>query len=559
MATLKQRAGLHRFIFLWTLIGLVLTGVDWSSAPQPTRSVIIQGASDATVAQLVRTAGGTIVGELTSIRGFVATVPDDQISTLTAAGLRVTPNQTVEQAAEPSSSHAALAAASRPPESPLYPSIVTGADQLHTRGITGTGVAVAIIDSGMPAINHSWTQLTTNTLAYTNGNRNIIYKDLVTAVPITNSSDPNGHGTHVMASIADGRTITGGNRLGVAPGVDIVVVRALDAQGQAPYSRVIAGIEWVIANKDLYNIRVLNLSLQAPVHGPYWHDPLAQATMAAWEAGITVVVASGNYGPDPATITVPGNVPYVITVGAIKPGAYTSNGVDQLAVYSSAGPTESKFVKPDVVIAGSRVIAPMPVGSTLEPLAGLVKEKAKLKLGSAMSQDQLNYYALSGTSMAAAEVSGVIALLIEDEPALSNNQIKYRLVNTAEVALDATNNPAYSIWQQGAGRVQPVALVDGTTTNSANAGLNITLDRDYLNGTHYFGTTEYDEATESFYFSGQPIGVGTYNTWAGTYNTWAGTYNTWAGSTSVWNSSYPSWTGSLANDDQTIFIPLLRR
>jgi tetratricopeptide (TPR) repeat protein len=80
---------------------------------------------------------------------------------------------------------------------------------------------------------------------------------------------------------------------------------------------------------------------------------------------------------------------------------------------SSAGPTESKFVKPDVVIAGSRVLAPMPAGATLEGQAGLVKEKTKLKFGSIKSRDDLNYYALSGTSMAAAEVSGVAALLID--------------------------------------------------------------------------------------------------------------------------------------------------
>ena len=98
--------------------------------------------------------------------------------------------------------------------------------------------------------------------------------------------------------------------------------------------------------------------LQAPIHGPYWHDPLAQAVMAAWAEGITVVAAAGNHGPAPATITVPGNVPYVVTVGGLRPGIYTASGVDQLAPYSSAGPTESKFVKPDVLAPGSRVIAP---------------------------------------------------------------------------------------------------------------------------------------------------------------------------------------------------------
>jgi serine protease AprX len=560
MATPYLRARLHRFLLTCALSSLVIAGSGGAAAQHIVRTPLPQDLS-----------------------------LKDQMVHAADVGL---PEQV-----EPSADPAGTAGEVQPAQAPsnlLYPSIVTGASDLHTRGITGTGVAVAIIDSGMPAINHSWTQITTNTLAYSGGGRSLVYKDLVTAVPITNSSDPNGHGTHVLATIADARTVTGGNVLGVAPGVDLVVVRALDAQGQAPYSRVIAAIEWVIANKNTYNIRVLNLSLQAPVHGPYWHDPLAQATMAAWQAGITVVVAAGNYGPGPATITVPGNVPYVITVGGIKPGAYTTNGVDQLAVYSSAGPTESKFVKPDVVIAGSRVLAPMPAGATLEVHAGLVKEKTRLKFGPIKSRDDLNYYALSGTSMAAAEVSGVAALLIEDEPALSNDQIKYRLTNTAEVALDSGGNPAYAIWQQGAGRVRPVAAVDGASTAAANAGMNIALDRDYLNGTHYLGNTEYDPQTSSFYFTGQPVGVGSYTAWAGgytawagsytawaggytawagsytawaggytawagSYTAWAGSYTAWAGSTSVWSSSYPSWTGNLVDEGLTTYMPMTIR
>ncbi len=478
------------------------------------------------------------------------------------------------------------------PSTLLYPSLTTGAAALHDRGLTGDGVGIAIIDSGMPPITQPWTIVTTNTLTFTHGQRRVVYKDFVTDVPISNSSDPYGHGTHVLASIADGRNVGAGTRLGIAPDADLVIVRALDEQGQAPYSRVIAAIDWVIANRDTYNIKVLNLSLQAPIHGPYWHDPLAQAVMAAWQSGITVVVAAGNYGPDPVSISVPANVPYVISVGSIKPAAYTSNGVDQLASYSSTGPTESRFVKPDVLVPGSRVIAPLPVGSALEPYAGPLSEQAKLVLGTAKSRDKLNYFYLSGTSMAAAEVSGLAALLIEAAPTLSNDQVKYRLISTAELARDASGAPAYSIWQQGAGRVNVAAAVDSPSLDAANTGMDIALDRDHENGTHYLGNTLFDEASNTFAISDTQnldsyttwtgsynawagsynawagsynawagsynAWAGSYNAWAGSYNAWAGSYSAWAGSTSVWSSSYPSWAGNLVEPNYTMYLPTMR-
>ncbi|HEY1013085.1 MAG TPA: S8 family peptidase, partial [Herpetosiphonaceae bacterium] len=428
-----------------------------------------------------------------------------------------------------------------------YPSLATGAAQLHAQGIDGTGVTVAIIDSGMPSIDRTWVRMDSTTLAFSDHGSFIVYKDLV-APTATVSADPYGHGTHILGTIADKRplpkgTVTGGKQ-GIAPGANLVMVRALDAQGQAPYSRVIEGIDWLIANKTALNLKVLNLSLQAPIHGPYWHDPLAQATMAAWAEGITVVAAAGNQGPAPATIAVPGNVPYVITVGALRPGAYTGSGVDELAPYSSAGPTESKFAKPDVVIAGSRVIAPLARGSALESQAGLAKERVRLDMRATPSRDELNYYYLSGTSMAAAEVSGIVALLLDDEPTLSNNQVKYRLSAAAKAAGAADGTAMYSIWQQGAGRVNAVDVVNGTSTQAANAGMDIALDRDHENGTHYLGSAAYDEATGTFYVEGQPVAGGSYQSWAGSYQSWAGNANSWAGSYQSWAGSYQSWAGS---------------
>ena len=120
-------------------------------------------------------------------------------------------------------------------------------------------------------------------------------------------TDPFGHGTQVTSVIASSAVAVTGNFQGVAPGVNLVSVRVLDASGAGVYSDVISGIQWIISQRLRYGIRVLNLSLGAPPSGPYWEDPLNQAVMEAWASGIVVVAAAGNRGPEPMTIDAPGN------------------------------------------------------------------------------------------------------------------------------------------------------------------------------------------------------------------------------------------------------------
>ena len=139
--------------------------------------------------------------------------------------------------------------------------------------------------------------------------------------------DDNGHGTLVASIIKNSKKNANNMFFGVAPDAVIIPVQVLGEDGSGSYSNVIAGIQWVIDNKDKYNIRVMNLSLSAPPQSYYWDDPLNQAVMRAWQAGIVVVAAAGNGGPDPMSIGVPGNNPYVITVGAIT-DAYTPQRLD---------------------------------------------------------------------------------------------------------------------------------------------------------------------------------------------------------------------------------------
>jgi hypothetical protein len=452
---------------------------------------------------------------------------------------------------------------------------LTRYDQQEQRSLQGWGVTVAVIDSGLlpmeSAGDWKYHDNVTGALFAENSGRCIIYRDFLprsadnnnNGTAALNSADQHGHGTHIISTIADNRTAvlkpdTEASPVGVAPKVNLMVARALDTNGAGAYSDVITAIEWIINNRETYNVRVLNLSLYAPVAGPYWADPLNQAVMRAWQAGIVVVVAAGNSGPAAGTITVPGNVPYVITVGALTSGRYTKSRSDELARYSSRGPTESAFVKPDVLVPATRTIAPMPNTSTLAHIveAGRIKEEATVDYGIGTPSSH-KYYQLSGTSMAAAQVSGIVALMLQANPDLPNDQIKYRLLATARPAIDpTTSQPIYSIWEQGAGLVHAQAAVSSTSPEKANINMNITQDlqtftdgRDEL---HYWGNTTWSDSTGEFRLINPQTGEVTHmwdgkaTSWAGGLSAWAGGLSAWAGGLSAWAGGLSAWAGGLS-------------
>ncbi len=188
---------------------------------------------------------------------------------------------------------------------------------------------------------------------------------------------------------------------------------------------------------------MVNLSFGATPESYYWNDPLNQAVMAAWQAGIVVVVAAGNDGPEPMTIDVPGNVPYVITVGALTDN-YTPYNLsdDRLASFSSAGPTFEGFVKPEMIAPGGHMVASMSSQSYL----------ANIDPGSMAPTAQM--FTMSGTSMAAAVTTGVVALMLQSDPALAPDNVKCRLLASARPAVNSNGTLAYSVFQQGAGTHQ---------------------------------------------------------------------------------------------------------
>jgi serine protease AprX len=350
-----------------------------------------------------------------------------------------------------------------------YPHLID-ADALQDAGVNGAGVTIAMLDTGL------WQDTTQNY-----GGRVLASIDVVGGGTGTVKGDPYGHGTHVTSVAASGAINLAGRYQGIAPRANLVVVRAFNGDGAARYSDVIAGLNWVVANKGRYNIRVLNLSFGAPPQSFYWEDPLNQAVMAAWRAGIVVVTASGNDGPVPMTVNVPGNVPYVITVGALTDN-YTPyvGGDDRLASFSSTGPTYEGFVKPEIVAPGGHIAASMSSSSVL----------ANIDRGSMQLTQQL--FTMSGTSQAAAVTTGVVALMLQRDPSLTPDQVKCRLMATARPAVRSDGSLAYSVFQQGAGLINAKAAAASYAHDCANLGLDINAD--LANVMHFGGPANQDAA-----------------------------------------------------------------
>ena len=409
---------------------------------------------------------------------------------------------------------------------------MVGANDVWAQGIFGSGVTVAVLDTGLGNMG----QLNKNMEG--KPGRIVGWKDFIDPKN-KKPTDPNGHGTHIAGIIANTEKGADGEWNGIAPGVNLVGVRVLNEQGAGTYETVIAGLQWIVANQALYNIRVINVSLVAPVQSAYFADPLNQAITAAWASGLTVIVAAGNSGPGPLSITVPGNNPYVVTVGAFTDNFTPADWSDDyIAPFSAAGPTLDGFVKPDLVAPGAHMVSIVPKKSLLTDQFPANKIKD-------------NYFQLAGTSQATATVSGIAALVISQNPGLTPDQVKMRLVQTAMTWLDMTSTTAlYSMFQQGTGRANAPDAVFAEVAGSANIGMNAAGD---LAGSHYEGYAYYDEITDPnkplyrLHIDGEDAlvdwGEG-YGTWDGRYGAWSGRYGAWSGRYGAWSGRYGAWSGS---------------
>jgi serine protease AprX len=373
------------------------------------------------------------------------------------------------------------------PDRPLIPLDVNANGAINAQfawqsNYTGAGIGVALIDSGVN--NHVDLLYGILPISRIADNQSFVSGN-------SSSADQYGHGTHIAGLIAgDGLASTGPlfteTFKGVAPGAKIVNLRVLDENGAGTDSEVIAAINQAISMKSQYNIRVMNLSLGRAVFESYQQDPLCQAVEQAWKNGIVVVVAAGNNGrylptQGYGTITAPGNDPYVITVGAMKPMGTPTRTDDLIASYSSKGPTViDHIVKPDIVAPGNLLISTETPNTTLytTDTSNQIPYSSYMYIGS--SSPSQYYYTLSGTSMATGMVSGAVADLLQAQPRLTPDQVKARLMQTAYKTFPQSSSvydpvsgntyvSQYDVFTVGAGYLDLEAALQSTAVANGSA------------------------------------------------------------------------------------------
>lgn len=411
--------------------------------------------------------GGTVLAQLPLVNGLVASLDHTGIAALSNQSNVVYISR--DRTLTPSFDNAAPA---------------VNAQAAWKANYTGAGVGVALIDSGVnshPDLSTTLLLLPISRIVY---NQNFVPGE-------SSSGDAYGHGTHIAGLIAgSGLSSTGPlysqTFKGIAPDAKIVNLRVLDENGSATDSQVIAAIHQAISLKSKYNIRVINLSLGRGVFESYKLDPLCQAVEQAWKSGIVVVVAAGNNGRylqtlGYATVTSPGNDPYVLTVGSMKPMGTPDRTDDQIASYSSKGPTViDHIVKPDLVAPGNLLVSTETTNTTLynSELDNRVPYSAYVYGGP--STPSKTYFELSGTSMAAGVVTGAVADLLQAHPTMTPDQVKARLMKTASKTFPATSSvydaasgitytSQYDIFTVGAGYLDLAAALSNTELASGSA------------------------------------------------------------------------------------------
>ncbi len=392
-----------------------------AGADRSMTSVVVsaRAGSTNTAARSVEALGGKVGARISLIHGFLAKVPSDRISELRSAKgvLSAALDRTVSLSAASDNS----AAASAPGASLAQVKQEIGANKLAAQGVTGKGVDIAMIDSGVvPAPGLDGASQVYVGPDYTPE----------AASSSTKGLDTYGHGTH-LAGIMVGND-PAGPFSGVAPDARLVSVKAAAHDGSTNLGELLLAMSWVVTHghRDGLNIRVLNLSFGSELDVSYVADPLAYAAEQAWKSGIVVVAAVGN-GNDILGVDAPAADPFVVSVGATDMGKDPSVADDSVPNWSRVGDSTRA---PDVVAPGTSLVSLRDPGSFVDQNhpEGLVGT---------------DYFKGSGTSQATAVVSGAAALLIQQNPDLTPDQVKALLVG------GATQVPSGSQLTEGAGQI----------------------------------------------------------------------------------------------------------
>jgi len=411
--------------------------------PAANVGVIVQKTnSGASVEGLVTRLGGTVTKDLHIINAFAAKMKaGDVLQLASAEGVRwISLDAPIDHSGGPDGAVNVGALLN------VYNQAI-GADKVWAMGYQGSPVTVAVVDSG-------WT-MHQDFRALPSGGSNRLLTKVGFNGNEKNLDDHYGHGDHVMGIIGGNGSKSNGQYIGVAPRVNLVSVKVSDSSGESSTSGVVEGLQWIYDNRAKYNIGVVNLSLNSTVAESYQTSPLDAALEILWFNKIVVVVSAGNNGRTQSGIVYPpANDPFVITVGATDPLGTASVADDVMAGYSAHGTTFDGYNKPDIMAPGSNLVGPLASGGA---------ELAKAHRDHLVNNTA--YFRMSGTSMAAAVTSGAVALLLQKEPTLTPDQVKFRLLNTPSRAfgMDGRTVPYLNIYN----------AITSNTTSSTNTGFAV--------------------------------------------------------------------------------------
>jgi serine protease AprX len=377
----------------FALIFAALPGTNWTAPADPSLAAgdyalveVAHGTAGA-VAARARAAGATDVATLDTIDLVTARVSQEAIGTLRAdARVAFVGADTGVRALDDGWNY----------QSPSSSTSVAfdAIDVPRWSSVKGDGVTVAIMDTGIgrhPDLDGSVRA------------RVDFVGDGATQL------DPAGHGTFVAGLIA----AHGDDFRGVAPEANLVSLRVLDANGRGTMHSVLGAFDWLLRNRATYRIRVLNLSLGAPQALPYHRELLSGVVESAWFAGVVVVAAAGNAGPQPGTIASPGADPFIVTVGSFGDQGTTWLSDDRESAFSGRGPTLDGFVKPDILAPGEKVLSLRVFGCSMD---------------NDSDWGWSSYARLTGTSASTALVSGEAALVVDAHPDYTPTQVKGAIV-----------------------------------------------------------------------------------------------------------------------------------
>jgi serine protease AprX len=537
--TATARAGLG--LVAAALMGLMLLGQQLPApahAAYPLVPVIVStanGAAEQSAAHAVVRSGGSLSRELGVIQGFAAVIPAWALEPLVQLrGVNsVTPDGSIRLLSSTYSPTSDVAS--------LYNTAgITEARYMWSKGFTGKGVDIALIDTGIAPVEGLKTP-----------GKVVNGPDISFDSQFTNLRylDGYGHGTHMAGIIAgrDTAAVAGAyvsdttNFLGIAPDARLVSVKVGDQTGATDVSQVIAGIDWVVQHKhdNGLNIRLINLSFGTDSRQSYSNDPLAFAAEQAWKAGITVVVSAGNDGQAATGLADPAYDPTLLAIGAVDTNNSLLRSAHTVAAFSDYG---SASRGPDVVTPGVHIASLRVPGSYIDHqygLAGVVGDR---------------FLRGSGTSQAAAVTTGAAALLLQENPDATPDQLKKLLTSSAQQLANAT------VASQGSGEIslkaafgaelsdektKRFAASTGTgslelargTHHLTAAGVTLTGEKDIFGADFNTAKIARLEAAHKAWTGGVFNG----NSWSG--NSWSG--NSWSGNSWSGNSwSGNSWSGN---------------